>query len=604
MECLSFTKLAVPIAFSFLLDLLNSYAPLVIVGRGVGFTHNDLAAVALGNLVFNLGILSIAYGITSGLNTLLAQAHGAWEVSQAAAATAAAAATLEKESALEAPLLDEQRQRTSSSSFHQMLESNFESNFESNLRASSLRSHSGPGFIRWTVLLLCIAGVPLAALCLFSGQLLGLVGQPAAIAPRAGRYTVVLLCTCGVPSIMRTLQGKVLNTARAPWPAVLGIVLGTLANALTQLYFFYFQRDQWDARWPFPQLGWTRQDEAYLAAALGKAAYATAAAAVTGSYLILSRNVICPLGCCPTPGLCSGRHAAPESGERERYGGVQARGGDSAGGGAAGSDVAAEGGGGGGSGGGALRRKLANAAAVPCLVLSLAVPSMLMMIAEWWSFELLALFAGWLPTAQEPTIAVAANGVLFITNVVVYQIFKSLGIATGIRVANALGSGGGGGGGGSVRVRATSTHSRLSSVVDDDGNGGELLRRADDDEVLMLVLGESEGAMGRRASAARRARAAAWLGICTNALLGVLLAVLVGTAGRRFLPALVTHDARVEAVSRRAMPGAACAIFGFALLMTCLQIMQSSGRQRVATLITFGGYVRVQTKTSFTCWFF
>ena len=69
---------------------------------------------------------------------------------------------------------------------------------------------------------------------------------------------------------------------------------------------------------------------------------------------------------------------------------------------------------------------LASSSPVPgglCLVASLAIPSMLSMIAEWWAAEFRQLLAGWLPAGESGVAEImAANGVLFVTTVVWYQV--------------------------------------------------------------------------------------------------------------------------------------------------------------------------------------
>jgi Na+-driven multidrug efflux pump len=411
--------LAVPIACSLLLDLANAYAPLLVVAH-VG-DPELMAAVAMGNLVYNVCILSICYGIASGLNTLLAQAHGAW------VATAAVAV---RSDALIAPPA-----RAPQTALQMMLgpAGDDTAAVPSVIvpevprvvpRASDARAarhtaeHPGVAYVRWTVVLLIAAALPLSALCIFSGRILALLRQPQGLSARAGRYCVVLLVTCGAPSVVRTLQGKVLQTARKAWPPAVATIAGTAANAATMSYFFVWGKDTWSARFPFAQLGWG-PDEAYLVAALGKAAYAATAAGVTGAYLILSRNAICGLGCLIAPRCCGACGAAPRAGRRERHGHLNVpmleRSGLL-------QPIAAQSG----------WARCAERGATARLVLRLALPSMLMMIAEWWSFELLALLAGWLPRAQDPTRAVAANGVLFVVCVVAYQISKALAIATGV----------------------------------------------------------------------------------------------------------------------------------------------------------------------------
>ncbi|KAF0683428.1 Aste57867_24552 [Aphanomyces stellatus] len=62
---------------------------------------------------------------------------------------------------------------------------------------------------------------------------------------------------------------------------------------------------------------------------------------------------------------------------------------------------------------------------------------MLMMVFEWWSYEIIALLAGLLPNA---IIAIGANAVLVNITATVYMFYLGIAVAGNIRVGNALGS--------------------------------------------------------------------------------------------------------------------------------------------------------------------
>ena len=137
----AYLRLALPIMGGLVLDLCNSYAPIVVAGRY--FDAETLAAVALGNMVFNLAGLSICYGLASALDTLLAQAHGA------------------------------------------------AANGRNRSQSTSRRSREHPGehpgreHVRWTAAVLLAAAIPLAAICLLAGPLLAALGQPRGVAAKA-----------------------------------------------------------------------------------------------------------------------------------------------------------------------------------------------------------------------------------------------------------------------------------------------------------------------------------------------------------------------------------------------------------------------------------
>eukprot|EP01043_Picozoa_sp_COSAG02_P037878 COSAG02_NODE_2877_length_7842_cov_3.566060_4_plen_521_part_00 len=444
----AYLRMAAMISCTLLIDLCNSSACIAIAGRIFSEDPKILAGVTVGSMLFNICLLSTSYGMASGLDTLLAQAHGA--------------------------VLAGVKRREHS---------------WPGAAASPLPPHPGRAHVRWTVLLLFLVWVPLGSLCVFSDKILEMVGQPVEVSLRAGSFARVLTVAAGVPLVCRTVQGKIINTARVTWPPLLGSCAGSVAHALF-LYALYNNMDT-DSVLPSnggssssasgdssgsalfdkiaEALGWEHED-AFLGAALGRAVYAITSVIVTGLYLVLSRNPICPTGCCvsfggdstghsgggrkqTTSGLLGGHlgsrksrrsgvvgdlHAplnSPVSDPRSEFGqeadGLQP-------------DVTSS----------PIRTRSFNddgsrpaartGSAGLCLVMSLAVPSMLSMVAEWWAAEFRGLIAGWIdstpPAPQVPTI-MAANGVVFMFTVVFYQIPKGLGIASSVRCGNALGAG-------------------------------------------------------------------------------------------------------------------------------------------------------------------
>lgn len=71
------------------------------------------------------------------------------------------------------------------------------------------------------------------------------------------------------------------------------------------------------------------------------------------------------------------------------------------------------------------------------LFLRLGVPGMLMMVMEWWAYEVLSLLAGILPN---DIVAMSAHAVLLNVSSLVYMIFAGLSSAANIRVGNCLGA--------------------------------------------------------------------------------------------------------------------------------------------------------------------
>jgi len=57
----------------------------------------------------------------------------------------------------------------------------------------------------------------------------------------AGRFARVITVSAGLPLVCRTVQGKIINTARVTWPPLVGSIAGSVAHALF-LWAFYSAR--------------------------------------------------------------------------------------------------------------------------------------------------------------------------------------------------------------------------------------------------------------------------------------------------------------------------------------------------------------------------
>ncbi|KAF0700278.1 Aste57867_9186 [Aphanomyces stellatus] len=69
--------------------------------------------------------------------------------------------------------------------------------------------------------------------------------------------------------------------------------------------------------------------------------------------------------------------------------------------------------------------------------LTLGVPGMLMMLMEWWAFEVCAVMAGWMAS---PVLSITVQSILVSLATQAYSLFLGLGIATTVRLGNALGA--------------------------------------------------------------------------------------------------------------------------------------------------------------------
>ena len=284
-ELCAYLRLAAVITSTLLIDLANSYAAVAVVGhvfadepavlvRQLSCIHNIIvetsfaayqavntmqwnfpqAGVSVGNMLFNICLLSTSYGMASGLDTLLSQAHGAF-------------ASLP-------------------------------------IATQAVRPHPGRAYVRWTCMLLVVGWLPLAAPCIWSGPVLHFLGQPHEVAERAGSFARVLTFASGPALVTRTIQCKILNCCGGiTWPSLVGSLCGSLANMLVLLACFHGGGSESGSssafQWIAPKLGMSpASSNRFLGAALAKGAYAVTAASVTGSYMIATRNPICPFGCC------------------------------------------------------------------------------------------------------------------------------------------------------------------------------------------------------------------------------------------------------------------------------------------------------------------
>ncbi|KAH9107151.1 hypothetical protein LEN26_014358 [Aphanomyces euteiches] len=68
---------------------------------------------------------------------------------------------------------------------------------------------------------------------------------------------------------------------------------------------------------------------------------------------------------------------------------------------------------------------------------SLGAPGMLMIVMEWWAYEVCALIAGWM---SNPVLSISVQSVLMGLASQAYSIFLGLNIATTVRLGNALGA--------------------------------------------------------------------------------------------------------------------------------------------------------------------
>ena len=151
--------MAALITGTMLIDLCNSYAAVAVVGHAFASRPEILAAVSVGTMLFNICLLSTSYGIASGLDTLLSQAHGAVLNAQQGSAVGT--------------------------------------------------DHPGRAHVRWTVLILLLAWLPLGLFCMFSAPVLRSIGQPTDIAANAGLWARVLTLSSGAALVCRTVQGKI-----------------------------------------------------------------------------------------------------------------------------------------------------------------------------------------------------------------------------------------------------------------------------------------------------------------------------------------------------------------------------------------------------------
>ncbi|RLN62383.1 hypothetical protein BBJ28_00021788 [Nothophytophthora sp. Chile5] len=69
--------------------------------------------------------------------------------------------------------------------------------------------------------------------------------------------------------------------------------------------------------------------------------------------------------------------------------------------------------------------------------LKLGVPGMFMMLLEWWSFEIMAAFVGWLPNS---VVAISVHSVLVNVSTMAFNVFLGISVAANVLVGNYSGS--------------------------------------------------------------------------------------------------------------------------------------------------------------------
>jgi hypothetical protein len=414
----------------------------------------------------------------------------------------------------------------------------------------------------------------------------------------ANAYAHVLFWTTLLPTMAFYLQSQVLNTRRQPRVPLIATIIGTLTQIIFALYFMRgFEPEALNVT-DLP-LG---NQSSYLGAAVARCAGSVIMVVIVGSYMILSRDQICPFGC-----LCCGKGtlsrwrtgfqnmttsattAATKATKSvaTNIADEQPRDHDS-------HDD--------GNGRNDSRDSSHKPEPEPPklevhfwawkggfqMLLSLCGPSMLLMISEWWGFEALALMAGNLPAGD---LCLNANGVLYNINVLQYQLYRGLGVGTSVYVGNFIGR--------KCKLRLTGvgrsdleasspmiryvvrdegderSNSRLHDVlvqeqdVDDtadgrddcDGNSGGSEDEDDDggddaaklDEVLVQA-------------AASDAKTFCWTGLMASIVLQLVLSTAYYFL-REPLASIFTDDNDVIALSSNSTIAAAVAAVGYAMVM-------------------------------------
>ncbi len=213
----------------------------------------------------------------------------------------------------------------------------------------------------------------------------------------ATNFAHLLFAGTLVPSMAFYLQQQVLNTRRQALVPLVSTIVGTAVNVVLSLFFLRgFSPEPLNAT-ELP-LG---NQSSYLGAAVARGAGGVVMVIITGAYMILSRDQICPFGC-----LCCSPRARRRRRRKNHHMHQHHD--------CHGSD--------GGSNGEPdhLPETELNFWAWKGgfqLLLALCGPSMLLMISEWWGFEALAIMAGNLPDGAA---CLDANGVLYNINLVMY----------------------------------------------------------------------------------------------------------------------------------------------------------------------------------------
>ncbi len=390
----------------------------------------------------------------------------------------------------------------------------------------------------------------------------------------ATTFAHVLFVSTLLPCMAFYLQQQVLNTRRHSLVPLVSTIVGTATNVVLSLYFLRgFTSEPLNAT-DLP-LG---NHSSYLGAAIARGASSVVMVIITGAYMILSRDQICPFGClCCAPTVRRRRRGGRRDKKNHRHHGE----GDGSEGSDDDNDDESE--------PELLPEAEQNFWAWEGgfqLLLALCGPSMLLMISEWWGFEALAIMAGNLPNGA---VCLDGNGVLYNINVLMYQVHRGFGVGASVYVGNSIGrkcdlrlAGGG------LRDVAASFGTSKDDVTiggdddDDDGlgggrgGGGGNDDSADDDDDSNL-----DDALVQ--AAARDAKTFCWTGL----LGAVVVQLLLSTAYyflREQLASIFTDDQDVVGMSSNATIAAAAAAVGYAMVMPanmvcCLRRVGAGVRQ-------------------------
>ena len=362
-------------------------------------------------------------------------------------------------------------------------------------------------YFKRAVIVLLMAFVPMFVLEIYCAQILLALGQPTEVAELAGKIVRVLVV--GLPLYMiYDLECRTLRTMNV----VRWNLFSSIFGLATNLVLGYMVLSKWAPGWVF-------------GAAWANVAARGTYALVLGIAMVVMRHPVCTLGF----GIGKQPHNISFADRHERsHGHSRTRGGGGDGDAEMGSPVTqpllqST------SGPEQSRAAPPKAATVAGIkgFLALALPSMCQNVAEWWSFEMIAILAGLLPN---PVINVAAHGCLLNVCCFVYQIPRGVGMGACTLVGNCLGAG--------------------------DTRGAKRM----------------------------------WLIGMLGSLMVACLFGAAAFVGRQYMGhAFTSNDAVVAVVVQSALPLAA-SMCGYAALMVNVQSMQGAGLQKAAALIILISY--------------